>query len=58
MKILNKKEIDQFLWDHRGNGCIGIKDGRTDEEGLAVNTAWMDTVTEEEIEVEYDEYDH
>ncbi|MCK5127499.1 MAG: hypothetical protein KAR42_14685 [candidate division Zixibacteria bacterium] len=54
MKISNSKEVDTFCWEHRNNGCDGIKGGLIDEHGLTVNTAWRDKVTGEEIKVEYE----
>jgi hypothetical protein len=54
MDIANKEEIDTFLFEHRVNGCIGVKGDMLDEEGLKLNIAWRDKVTNEEIEVKYD----
>lgn len=54
MKAINKEETDKFCWEHRENGCIGVKGELRDEEGLLVNIAWRDAVTGEEIEVRYD----
>lgn len=49
-KILNSKELDDWLWEHsftQGNRCDSIKD----ESGL--NIAWKDTVTNDVIDIEY-----
>ena len=54
MKTLNSGAIDKFLWDHRENGCDGVKSHELDEKGLTFNIAWRDRVTGEEIKVEYD----
>ena len=57
MKIKNADEIDEFLFLHKENICSGVKNGLLDEEGLLVNTSWRDSVTGEEIMIEY-ECDH
>jgi len=53
MIIVNKKALDDWLWKHRYNTCIGIKDSLVDESNLLVNTAWQDTVTNEKIAIKY-----
>ena len=53
MNILNKYEIDEFLFNHRVNGCIGIKGDLLDEESLSYNVAWRDKKTGEEIIIKY-----
>lgn len=63
---MNKEDVDQFLWDHRDNGCIGIKgDIMVHEPHMeisdtplypkigSVNVAWKDRVTGESIAIEY-----
>jgi hypothetical protein len=45
--IVNSEELDDFLFDHRENGCVAIKN----DQGL--NIAWKDRVTEDLILVEY-----
>jgi hypothetical protein len=54
MNIVNKDELDTFLFEHRDNGCLGVKGDLLDEEGLPVNIAWRDMITGEEMGVEYD----
>ncbi len=54
MDTINTEEIEQFCWDHKENGCVGIKSGLKDEDGLLLNTTWRDSVTGEEIKVKYD----
>ena len=54
MLIINNKEIDDFLFAHKDNGCTGIKSGLKDNDGLFLNTAWQDDVTMEKIKVVYD----
>ena len=56
-KILNKAELDQFLWDHRGNGCTAVKSPLKDCDGLTYNEAWVDNVTGVRIEIIYDDPD-
>ena len=53
MNIINSKEIDTFLWEHRDNICVGVEGSLVDEDGLSLNTAWRDSATGEEIEVKY-----
>ena len=47
--IINQKQVDQFLWDHRENGCVGVK-GKA---GFFI--AWKDSVTGELIKIWYKE---
>jgi len=54
MKIKNTKEIDEFLFDHKENGCIGIKNNIFDNDGLHYNIAWQDCKTGEKIEIIYE----
>ena len=54
MRVTNSEEIDAFLFEHKDNGCIGIKEGLVDEEGLSLNSAWRDVVTEEECRIQYE----
>jgi hypothetical protein len=53
MNIVNKEEVDRFLFEHRENGCIGVKGDLIDSDGLLVNVAWRDMVTGEEVEIKY-----
>ena len=53
MNILNNKQVDTFLWEHRENGCKAIRGGLLDEYDLPVNTAFEDMKTGERIEIIY-----
>ena len=60
--LKNKAEVDRWLWDHRDNGCRGVKgppppDMVYDEDNEPVtrpiNVAWEDVKTGERIEMIY-----
>ena len=61
-RIVNKAELDQFLWDHRDNGCdsiTGTVQGATYSDGSPVvnpmNVAWVDRKTGERFDIVYGE---
>ena len=48
ISIVNSKEIDSFLFNHRFNGCTSFKNEDGDR-----NVAWVDNVTGESINIIY-----
>ena len=55
MEILNNKELDEFIFNHRDNGCIGVKGDLVDDKGLPLNIYYRDQVTGEEVKVKYND---
>ena len=61
MNILNKEEIDSWLFDHaqiQGHTCYAVKEPLQgvepgDEPALLHNVAWIDLETGERIDVLY-----
>jgi len=55
MHTLNSADVDTFLWEHRENGSIAVKDPKPANPELPSNIAWRDCKTGQEIPIIYKE---
>ena len=54
LEILNKAELDKFLFERRDNGCTSIPHPTLTDDGLPVNGIWQDNETGEHIIIRYE----